>query len=138
MCKGSTNTIQYVYYLAYLKYSRMSNLSFRDSSVVIVETGRTTIRTIHGLAELLKLPAIEVDARVGLRREPETDAQTSHSKTKVNDYLVGRALDDALATGQDIDVIWPFLDGDIKNFEAAEALWFVTFPALYLSLNVYL
>ena len=109
-----------------IKISSMSNLSFRDSSVVIVETGRTTLRTIHGLSELLKLPAIEVDARVGLRRDPETNAQSSNSQAKVNDYLVGRALDEALSSGQDIDIIWPFVDGDIKNFEAAEALWSVT------------
>lgn len=36
----------------------MSNIAFRDSSVVIVETGRTHVRAIFGLHELLRTPAV--------------------------------------------------------------------------------
>ncbi|EKM50420.1 uncharacterized protein PHACADRAFT_263701 [Phanerochaete carnosa HHB-10118-sp] len=41
---------------------------------------------------------------------------------KVTDYLVGAQLDEALAAGQ-VDVFWPFADGDIKDWTQAEALW---------------
>ena len=44
---------------------------------------------------------------------------------KVTDYLVGPQLDDALAAGQEIVVSWPFVDGGIKDFMQAEALWYV-------------
>ncbi|KAL5492361.1 hypothetical protein ACEPAI_3808 [Sanghuangporus weigelae] len=112
----------------------MSNIAFRDSSVVIIETGCTTIRAIHGLAELLKPPAIEIEARVGFRRvEENSSAQPSKPQPKVNDYLAGRQLDEALAAGQDISVSWPFDNGDIKDFLAAEALWkYVLFKELGL------
>ena len=43
---------------------------------------------------------------------------------KVNDYLVGTALDEAIAAGQDIDVYWPFADGDVSDWTQAEALWY--------------
>ena len=33
-------------------------MSFRDSSVVIIETGRTVIRAGHGLHDLLKTPSV--------------------------------------------------------------------------------
>jgi hypothetical protein len=36
----------------------MSSIGFRDSSVVIIETGRTLIRGGLGLHELLRTPAV--------------------------------------------------------------------------------
>lgn len=45
---------------------------------------------------------------------------------KVNEYIVGQQLDDALAAGEDIIVSWPFENGDIKDFYEAEALWYVS------------
>ena len=36
----------------------MSNIAFRDSSVIIIETGRTKVRAIMGLADLLRLPYV--------------------------------------------------------------------------------
>jgi actin-related protein 9 len=44
---------------------------------------------------------------------------------KVNDYLVGPQLDDAIAAGQELVVSWPFAEGGIKDFMQAEALWYV-------------
>ncbi|KAF7309637.1 hypothetical protein MIND_00334800 [Mycena indigotica] len=93
--------------------------SFRDSTVVVIETGRTVIRAGLGLHELLKTPAVEVTARVGLRR----DALTSGHVPNVKDYLVGTQLDDALAAAADILVSWPFAEGPIKDWVQAEALW---------------
>ena len=51
---------------------------------------------------------------------------------KVNEYLVGQQLDDAVAAGEDIIVSWPFKDGDVKDFYEVEALWYAhrTVPRL--------
>ena len=104
----------------------MSNVAFRDSSIVVIESGSTHIRAILGLSELLKAPAVEIEARVGLRRVDENGAgQSTRPQAKVNEYLVGRQLDEALAAGQDIVVSWPFRDEKISDFHAAEALWYV-------------
>lgn len=83
-------------------------------------------------------------ARVGLRRsvngvqngaesapEPSTSTfQNTASTAKVTDYLVGSQLDEALAAGQEVDIFWPFEDGDVKDWTQAEALWCVTWPIL--------
>ena len=84
----------------------------------------------------------EIPARVGLRRNVSADihygavhvngstedlrpsASTSRASSipqqfapsaKVNDYLVGAQLDEAIAAGQDIDISWPFSDGDVRD-----------------------
>ncbi|KAJ7576849.1 actin-related protein [Mycena floridula] len=107
-------------------------MSYRDSTVVILETGRTVIRAGLGLHELLKTPSVEISARVGLRKSATTEGNADESAPStsqsspapaVNDYLVGSALDTALAAGQDISVFWPFAGGDISDWTQAEALW---------------
>ncbi|KAG5650439.1 hypothetical protein H0H81_012278 [Sphagnurus paluster] len=127
-------------------------MSFRDANVVIIETGRTYIRAGLGLHELLKTPSVEFQARVGLRRNAsgehlnsvqqpinpannfEKKDQGSSSRVSslpqhhepnasVNDYLVGSALDDALAAGQDVSISWPFADGDVRDWTQAEVIW---------------
>ncbi|KAF8889362.1 actin-related protein [Infundibulicybe gibba] len=125
-------------------------MSFRDSTVVIIETGRTVIRAGLGLHELLKTPAVEFPARVGLRRgasdvysngtqngggtegsevplastgRASSLPQNTKSTASVNDYLVGTQLDEALSTGQDIAISWPFADGDVRDWTQAEAIW---------------
>ncbi|KAI0272457.1 actin-domain-containing protein [Gloeopeniophorella convolvens] len=107
----------------------MSNIAFRDSSVVIIETTRTIVRGGIGLHELLRTASIEIQARVGLRVQPAvnegsygsrltaglsgeagpsgatsraTSAVPQSQNLKVTDYLVGPQLDDALAAGQEI------------------------------------
>ncbi|OAX38980.1 actin-related protein [Rhizopogon vinicolor AM-OR11-026] len=136
-------------------------VSFRDSSVVIIECGRTLIRAGIGLQDLLKAPSIEIQARVGLRRSPgdttngrsslrpseggenlRPSASSSRASSlpchpspsaKVNDYLIGSQLDEALEAGQDIIVSWPFSDGDVRDWTQAEALWkYVLFNTLQL------
>ena len=62
--------------------------------------------------------------------ESTPQPSTSTSKwpvetAKVTDYLVGSALDEALAAGQDIDVYWPFAEGEVNDWTQAEALWYV-------------
>ncbi|KAG6381564.1 actin-related protein [Boletus reticuloceps] len=42
--------------------------SFRDSSILIIETGRTVVRAGLGIHELLKTSTVEIPARVGLRQ----------------------------------------------------------------------
>ncbi|KAI0924001.1 hypothetical protein AcV5_009377 [Taiwanofungus camphoratus] len=133
----------------------MTNAAFRDSSVVILDNGRTTIRAGLGLNDLLRPPATEILARVGLRRDifapngdlnvPETIGNSSQdsqpgpsafklpSSAKVTDYLVGLQLDEAIAASQDILVSWPFADGNIADWTQAEAIWkYVLFNQLQL------
>ncbi|KAJ3550565.1 hypothetical protein NM688_g5043 [Phlebia brevispora] len=129
----------------------MSSVTFRDSIVVLVDTGRTLIQAGLGLADLLKTPSVQIQARVGLRKVANGDSipietnddtapqpSTSTSKfpvtaAKVTDYLVGPQLDEALAAGQDVDIYWPFADGDISDWTQAEALWkHVLFGQLHL------
>ncbi|KAI0084488.1 actin-like ATPase domain-containing protein [Irpex rosettiformis] len=117
----------------------MSSNSFRDSLIVIIDTSRTLIRAGHGLHDLLRTPSVTLTARVGLRRTVNGDAQqvngdasgeTSASTSKlpelsvkVTDYLVGAQLDEALAAGQEIDLYWPFSEGEVSDWTQAEALW---------------
>ena len=83
----------------------------------------------------------EIPARVGLRRSTldaaneaengDSQPKASSSKTpplnvKVTDYLVGTQLDEALSTGQDVVVFWPFAEGQVEDWIQAEALWFVS------------
>ena len=58
--------------------------------------------------------------------------QTTTTKTNasVSSYLVGSQLDEALASGQDISVFWPFADdGEISDWTQAEAIWCVLCPS---------
>ncbi|KAJ6624957.1 actin family [Mycena sp. CBHHK59/15] len=120
-------------------------MSFRDSTVIIIETGRTVIRAGLGLHELLKTPTVELSARVGLRRNAfvngteangktteDTSASTSRASplpqngqrnATLKDYLVGTQLDEALSTDPDIAISWPFADGDVRDWTQAEAIW---------------
>ncbi|KIJ65723.1 hypothetical protein HYDPIDRAFT_110872 [Hydnomerulius pinastri MD-312] len=50
--------------------------TFRDSSILIIETGRTTVRAGLGIHELLRTPSVEIPARVGLR-QTAGDSSTS-------------------------------------------------------------
>ncbi|KAH9840137.1 actin family [Rhodofomes roseus] len=123
-------------------------MSIRDSSVVVLDTSRTSIRAGLGLHDLLRTPAVEVLARVGLPRSllngangnaqsgPSTSKAangTTVPNAKVTDYLVGAQLDEALAAGQDIVEYWPFAEADIVDWTQAEALWkHVLFTQLHL------
>ncbi|TCD65908.1 hypothetical protein EIP91_002023 [Steccherinum ochraceum] len=113
----------------------MSSVTFRESVVVIIDTSRTHIRAGLGLHDLLRTPAIEIPACVGIRpsafstlngSDEQPQASTSNAalaSAKVTDYLVGTQLDEALAAGQDVTVYWPFADGDVSDWTQAEALW---------------
>ncbi|KAJ6496789.1 actin-related protein [Mycena vulgaris] len=122
-------------------------MSFRDSTVIVIETGRTVIRAGLGLHDLLKTPIVEFAARVGLRRNASTNGAEANGKVHISedplastsrasslpqngqrnaavkDYLVGTQLDEALATDPDIAISWPFADGDVRDWTQAEAIW---------------
>ena len=58
--------------------------------------------------------------------QASTSAATlTPENAKVNDYLVGTHLDEAIAAGHEVDVFWPFADGDINDWTQAEAVWCV-------------
>ncbi|KAH9933319.1 actin family [Fomitopsis serialis] len=123
-------------------------MSIRDSSIVVLDTSRTSIRAGLGLHDLLRTPSVEVLARVGLPRSilngVNGDAQGNASTSKVlngpsvpnaklTDYLVGTQLEEALAAGQDIVQYWPFAEAGIADWTQAEALWkYVLFNQLHL------
>ncbi|KAG6868420.1 hypothetical protein C0993_003364 [Termitomyces sp. T159_Od127] len=125
-------------------------MSFRDLNVVIIETGRTSVRAALGLHDLLKPPSAV--SRVGLRRNASGEhlnrsqqpippgeksskriigdlscvsslPQHSEPNASVNDYLVGAALDEAIDAGHDVSISWPFADGDVRDWTQAEAIW---------------
>lgn len=115
-------------------------MSLRDTQIVVLETNRDTIRIGLGLHEFLKAPAFvrfvasgidkhltncwqEISARVGIPRALlESDGPSS---PKVSDYLVGPQLDQAIATGQDLSISWPFVEAQIGDWTQAEAIWCV-------------
>ncbi|KZV96384.1 actin-related protein [Exidia glandulosa HHB12029] len=103
-------------------------MSLRDSTIVVLETSRAYIRAGQGLYELLRLPTVEVQARAGLRRtEPVAASSRAPSSTprsgNASEYIVGKQLDDLLAAGEDLDIVWPFANGGVSDWAAAEALW---------------
>ncbi|PFH51034.1 hypothetical protein AMATHDRAFT_143549 [Amanita thiersii Skay4041] len=126
-------------------------MSFRDANVIVIDTSRSFIRAGLGLYDLLKIPIIAIPARVGIRRNPSsndnpngvyspvlqkeiqqkflsTNQTTIHphytiSHASVKDYLVGTQLDEALATGQDILISWPFAENTVHDWVQAEAIW---------------
>ncbi|EMD38882.1 hypothetical protein CERSUDRAFT_151620 [Gelatoporia subvermispora B] len=128
----------------------MSNLAFRDASIIVLDTGRTAIRAGLGIHDLLRTPSIVIPACVGLRRTPSAtngenisaqavengNAVASSSTTsapQIHDYLVGAQLDEAISQGQDLTISWPFADGSISDWTQAEAIWkYVLFNQLQL------
>ncbi|KAG8836095.1 hypothetical protein FRC17_010028 [Serendipita sp. 399] len=105
-------------------------MAFHESRVVLIETGRRVVRAGLGLGELLHVPSVEILARVGLRRNAFPGTSSSNGllnqrgpAVRVSEYLVGTALDDALASGEAIDVYWPFAEGKISDWAQAEAVW---------------
>jgi hypothetical protein len=50
--------------------------------------------------------------------------QHSEPNASVNNYLVGAQLDEAIASGQDVSISWPFADGDVRDWIQAEAIWY--------------
>lgn len=59
---------------------------------------------------------------------------SSQTRASVNDYIVGAQLDEAIAAGQELVISWPFIDGGVKDWTQAEAIWL--FNPLILRTNV--
>ncbi|KAG6850774.1 hypothetical protein H0H93_008812 [Arthromyces matolae] len=117
---------------------------------------RSALDSVYTIYSKLQLSQ-EIHARVGLRRNASGDhlnrslqpiaqgkniptAKTIQNTTRisalpqhfepnasVDDYLVGTALDEAIAAGQDVSVSWPFADGDVRDYTQAEAIWYAKF-----------
>jgi actin-related protein 9 len=136
-----------------------SDMSVRESAVVIIETSRAHIRAGVGLYELLKTPSMvracsifclvyvglkfamkELLARAGIRKGRDAQPMAASSRAgslistrnrSINDYVVGKQLNDLLAAGEDLEIVWPFANGEVSDWVAAEALWYET--ALFIS-----
>lgn len=50
----------------------------------------------------------------------------SQPSLKWSDYLVGTALDEAEAAGDNLDISWPFADAQINAWAQVEAIWCVS------------
>ncbi|KZT53406.1 actin-like ATPase domain-containing protein [Calocera cornea HHB12733] len=76
-------------------------MSFRDASIVVIETTPTHIRAGRGLADLLALPSLVRPACVALRKDTGTTAPTPHSGTPRPNGLNGLAphTDDPMLDG---------------------------------------
>ncbi|KDQ19182.1 hypothetical protein BOTBODRAFT_52338 [Botryobasidium botryosum FD-172 SS1] len=119
-------------------------MAFRESSYVIIETGRSVIRARRGITELLPVPSVEIPARVGLRKtgtnsgggnldSMDVDAPEKSRSPSRSSYLVGHFLDEAEAAGEDLEIFWPFSAGDIHDWLQAEALWkYILYTCLQL------
>lgn len=89
---------------------------------------RRNIRLYLLLGPQLRFIYIRRQSLEGGRFAPAVSAptslfpQTAAPKAAVKDYLVGAALDEALASGQDVVVSWPFADGDVSDWTQAEAI----------------
>ncbi|CAE6460282.1 unnamed protein product [Rhizoctonia solani] len=116
-------------------------MSFRDSTVVIIDTGRSTIKAGQGIHELLRTPTVDIPARVARRKnavapKEENSAEGEAPKPlRPSSYLVGPQIDEALANGEELDIFWPFEGGDkagaVSDWTQAEALWkYVLFTGL--------
>ncbi|KAG8967406.1 hypothetical protein FRC03_010022 [Tulasnella sp. 419] len=129
----------------------MVQQQFKETTIVIIDTGRRQIKAGRGLHELLPAPTVYLDARVGLRKADatrlrsenggmEVDASAASSSKLVppkglrpSSYLVGTRLDEAVANGDELEIYWPFEDGLVSDFTQAEALWkYILFETLQL------
>ncbi|KZP01640.1 hypothetical protein CALVIDRAFT_532414 [Calocera viscosa TUFC12733] len=78
-------------------------MSFRDASIVVIETTPTQIRAGRGLADLLALPSVIRPACVALRREGGTTAPTPHGGTPRPNGTNGTNGEDHLMPDADAD-----------------------------------
>ncbi|KAG8895808.1 hypothetical protein FRB99_000346 [Tulasnella sp. 403] len=128
----------------------MVQQQFKESTIVIIDTGKRVIKAGRGLHDLLPAPTVSLQARVGLRKADATRFRNGTGAMEVEDpsassslplpkglrpsnYLVGHLLDEAIAAGEDVELWWPFDNGSVKDWTQAEALWkYVLFQGLHL------
>ncbi|KAK0546880.1 hypothetical protein OC846_005092 [Tilletia horrida] len=104
----------------------------REAKCAIIVHGGYTIRAGIGLHELFQRPTAELRARVGLSRawlrQRRKDAPSLSKEPlpppQSTDYLVGRALDDALtANPADIIIYYPLRGSHVTDWQQLIALW---------------
>ncbi|KAL9938967.1 hypothetical protein V8E36_001780, partial [Tilletia maclaganii] len=107
----------------------------RESKCLIIVHGGYSIRAGMGLHDLFQKPSVTLNARVGLsrawlrqRRRPVNSGSAQSSAEvpppQASDYLVGQALDDALASNPaDIIVYRPLQGSHVADWQQLIALW---------------
>ncbi|KIJ55406.1 hypothetical protein M422DRAFT_199616 [Sphaerobolus stellatus SS14] len=73
---------------------------FRESSVIVIETSKRTVRAGLGLGEFIRAPTIEVPARVGLRKNASTSKLLESGLADTN----GKSNGHSFENGMDVDV----------------------------------
>ncbi|KAE8270924.1 hypothetical protein A4X09_0g1408 [Tilletia walkeri] len=105
----------------------------REAKCLMIVHGGYSIRAGMGLHDLFQQPSVTLNARVGLsrawlrqrRRSAAAEADSSSlSPPQATDYLVGQALDDALAANPtDILTYRPLQGSHIADWQQLIALW---------------
>ncbi|PKI85947.1 hypothetical protein MVES1_000619 [Malassezia vespertilionis] len=87
----------------------------REANTLLVVHDAQRIVARVGIQEPFQRPEVDISTRVG-RRSAADNAERGA-------YIFGDALDKAVAADEAIDVIYPFLDGDVQDWDALAALW---------------
>ena len=90
------------------------------------------------MGELIYQPQLSFDASVGIKRSTlndiangkledessmDVDSEKKPMKLRPSSYLVGQQLQEAIDAGEDLEISWPWHEGQIQNWIGAEALW---------------
>ena len=82
----------------------------RDASTLLLVHDAQQIHAGVGIQDPFTRPDVSLDARVGRRSDG---------------YLVGDALAQAEAAGESLAVTYPIENGEVQDWAALEALWYV-------------
>ncbi|WFD29205.1 hypothetical protein MSPP1_000211 [Malassezia sp. CBS 17886] len=83
----------------------------RETSTLLLVHDADQVYAGVGIYEPFRRPTVTLTARAGRKRSSNT-------------WLVGAALDDAVASApDDVHVVYPLQDGDVRDWDAMVALW---------------
>ncbi|KAK0521397.1 hypothetical protein OC834_006681 [Tilletia horrida] len=100
----------------------------REAKCVVIVHGGYSIRAGMGMHDLFQQPSVTLNARVGLSRawlkQRRRSGESEPPLPQAADYLVGQALDDALAANpSDIITYRPLQGSHVADWQQLIALW---------------